>query len=69
MKSEKSEKGDPKWTNHKEMTDHRHRGGGPQYTGPGQVIPPVHTFELLNTPFGKDVEQTIESPDEYVDRN
>ena len=64
-------KGDPKWTEHKEMTDHRNRSLGPDFVrgGEGTKIPPVHTFGLLNTPFGKDVEMTIETADDYVDRS
>jgi hypothetical protein len=63
-----SEKADPKWTTHKEMTNHKGEQTTPKFAKVHETIPPVHTFALLNTPFGADVEQTIETAEEYTDR-
>lgn len=59
---------DKKWTNHKEMHDYRKpKGDSGDFTN-GAKLSPVHQFDLLNTPMGENVEQTIETAEEYADR-
>jgi hypothetical protein len=43
-----------------------HKDGGKFTTG--ARLSPVHQFDLLNTPCGQNVEQTIETAEQYADR-
>lgn len=56
-------------TSHKEMREYPQPDRGPQTFTNGTRLSPVHTFGLLTSPLGADVEQSIETSEENADRN